>query len=326
MSDGQYISLGFYERQDLAAVVEYLTQSSDVDGIALWGRSMGAVSSIMYASKDDSIRCVVCDSPFGSLRWLVQDLVEQHGGKAGKYIPGIIIKSIVERIRKRIMKRAAFDIDDLNTIRYASTCQVPGLLFHGEGDDFVAPKHSQAVRDAFVGSCLHQLTPGGHNDERDEEIRDLITAFLRLYMVEKPSAAREAASQQERASVASGRSVDSVGPGVPASGVICSYESVTRKAPSTDRSRSSASPTSSARKSPAPTSAPSGGAGHRGGEAPRVVFPPLSPPSSDPGVDADGDASSLDMSIMVDVESGAQPISFRRERMLKVDCTSDLAD
>ncbi|EPY23000.1 hypothetical protein STCU_07959, partial [Strigomonas culicis] len=149
MSDGQYISLGFYERQDLAAVVEYLTQSSDVDGIALWGRSMGAVSSIMYASKDDSIRCVVCDSPFGSLRWLVQDLVEQHGGKAGKYIPGIIIKSIVERIRKRIMKRAAFDIDDLNTIRYASTCQVPGLLFHGEGDDFVAPKHSQAVRDAL---------------------------------------------------------------------------------------------------------------------------------------------------------------------------------
>ncbi|CAD2218270.1 hypothetical protein AGDE_10595 [Angomonas deanei] len=191
MSEGEYISLGFYERQDLATVTEYLYLQPDVDGIALWGRSMGAVTSVMYASKDRNIRCVICDSPFGSLRWLVHDLVEQNGGRTAKFIPSAVINNIVERIRKRIMRRAAFDIDDLNTVKYASQCQVPGLLFHGEEDDFVSYKQSMAVRDAFQASCIHMLVPGGHNDEREEEIHNLIVGYLRLYMIEKPQAERE---------------------------------------------------------------------------------------------------------------------------------------
>ncbi|CAC9511881.1 conserved hypothetical protein [Leishmania infantum JPCM5] len=198
MSEGEYISLGFYERQDLVAVVEFLTLKSDeVDGVALWGRSMGAVAAIMYASKDPWIRCIVCDSPFASLRLLIDDLVERHGGRTARVLPKILVHGIVERIRKRIMKRAAFDIDDLDAVKYAKACGVPALLFHGADDDFVSPTHCEMIRDAFPIPCLQQFTPGGHNCERQEDIHVLIRAFLRLYLIDKPQGAREIQAARE---------------------------------------------------------------------------------------------------------------------------------
>ncbi|KAK7200640.1 Alpha/beta hydrolase family/X-Pro dipeptidyl-peptidase (S15 family) [Novymonas esmeraldas] len=198
MSEGEYISLGFYERQDLVAVAEFLTLKSDeVDGVALWGRSMGAVAAIMYAAKDSWIRCIVCDSPFASLRLLINDLVERHGGRTARVLPGMVVRGVVERIRRRVMKRASFDIDDLDSVKYARACRVPALLFHGADDDFVSPAHSERIRDAFPTPCLQQFTPGGHNDERDDDIHDLIIAFLRLYLVDKPQGAREQQALRE---------------------------------------------------------------------------------------------------------------------------------
>ena len=44
--------------QDLAAVVDYLLLSKTVSRIGCWGRSMGAVTAIMYGSRDPSV-CIV---------------------------------------------------------------------------------------------------------------------------------------------------------------------------------------------------------------------------------------------------------------------------
>ena len=37
LSEGEYISLGWYERDDVDAVVEYLRNSNKVSTIGLWG-------------------------------------------------------------------------------------------------------------------------------------------------------------------------------------------------------------------------------------------------------------------------------------------------
>ncbi|KEG07754.1 hypothetical protein DQ04_08901020 [Trypanosoma grayi] len=187
LSDGEYVSLGFYERQDLATVVEYLAAQREVAGIGLWGRSMGAVASIMYAAKDPSIKCIVCDSPFSTLRLLIKDLVRRHGSK---HFPSLIINTIVGRIRKRIAQSANFDIDDISAVKYASECVVPAFIFHGAKDDFVAPQHSITVCNAFKGSALHHVVVGGHNDERDSTVQDTIRNFFTLYLLLKPEGER----------------------------------------------------------------------------------------------------------------------------------------
>jgi dienelactone hydrolase len=43
--------LGYYEQEDLQEVVDYIRKNSKVKSIALWGRSMGAVTALLYLNK-----------------------------------------------------------------------------------------------------------------------------------------------------------------------------------------------------------------------------------------------------------------------------------
>ncbi|CCW67952.1 unnamed protein product [Phytomonas sp. Hart1] len=178
-SDGEYISMGYYERQDLAAVVEYLRkQVEEVSSIAIWGRSMGAVTAIMYAAGDPSINCIVCDSPFSSLKELIDDLVTEHTESVSCCIPNFCKRGAVNVIRKNIIKRAMFDIDDVDTVKFARDCKVQTMLIHGEDDDFVLPEHSKRIFNAFKGSCVRTLVRGEHNDKRAPNVYMKILDFI----------------------------------------------------------------------------------------------------------------------------------------------------
>jgi len=106
LSEGEYISLGYYEKEDVNILINHLRERDIVTRIALWGRSMGAVTAIQCAQADPSIACIVCDSPFSSLHTLAMELV-QH---SDVNIPGIMLKLAFGMVRKSVKKRAKFDI------------------------------------------------------------------------------------------------------------------------------------------------------------------------------------------------------------------------
>lgn len=58
-SEGEYISLGWYERDDVQTVVDYLRGTGTVATIGLWGRSMGAVTALLHSDRDPSIAGIV---------------------------------------------------------------------------------------------------------------------------------------------------------------------------------------------------------------------------------------------------------------------------
>ena len=58
-SDGEYISLGWFERDDVQTVVDFLRNSETTSTIGLWGRSMGAVTALMHSDRDPSIAGIV---------------------------------------------------------------------------------------------------------------------------------------------------------------------------------------------------------------------------------------------------------------------------
>ncbi len=59
MSDGEWVTLGAREVDDLAVAVAHLRTLEHVSTIGLWGRSMGAVTALLYARRDPSIAGVV---------------------------------------------------------------------------------------------------------------------------------------------------------------------------------------------------------------------------------------------------------------------------
>jgi uncharacterized protein len=65
-SDGDASTLGYYERRDALAAVEYLNHRSDVDmsNVGVLGVSLGASVAIMAAAEAPEIKAVVADSPF----------------------------------------------------------------------------------------------------------------------------------------------------------------------------------------------------------------------------------------------------------------------
>lgn len=75
MSEGDYISLGWHERDDLQTVIDYLRETGKVSLIGLWGRSMGAATALLHGPWDPSIAGMVLDSPFSRLSELANEIV-----------------------------------------------------------------------------------------------------------------------------------------------------------------------------------------------------------------------------------------------------------
>jgi pimeloyl-ACP methyl ester carboxylesterase len=89
-SEGEWVTLGHKEQHDLKTVINYLRSTRKVSVIGLWGRSMGAVTSIFYAAKHPSdISGMVLDSPFSNLNRLTLELAQTF-----TRIPAIIAKLI----------------------------------------------------------------------------------------------------------------------------------------------------------------------------------------------------------------------------------------
>ena len=97
ISGGEYISLGWYERDDVAMIVEHLREQRRVSTIALWGRSMGAVTALLHADRDPSIAGLVLDSPFSDMSKLVNELAFQY-----TKLPGFMVNPVLKLVASTV--------------------------------------------------------------------------------------------------------------------------------------------------------------------------------------------------------------------------------
>jgi pimeloyl-ACP methyl ester carboxylesterase len=68
-SDGEYVSLGVQESEDVVVVLATLRRHA-LRSFTLWGRSMGAVTALLHQSHyvDTSVLSCIVDSAFTNLR------------------------------------------------------------------------------------------------------------------------------------------------------------------------------------------------------------------------------------------------------------------
>ena len=77
LSEGEYISLGYYEQDDVLTVLEHLRGVGTVSSVALWGRSMGAATSLLFSAKyneDPFLKAIILDSSFSSLVQIAREV------------------------------------------------------------------------------------------------------------------------------------------------------------------------------------------------------------------------------------------------------------
>ncbi|GAM26335.1 hypothetical protein SAMD00019534_095100, partial [Acytostelium subglobosum LB1] len=174
LSDGEYVSLGYYEKEDISTVVKHLRETGKISTIGLWGRSMGAVTSILYAKEDPSIAGMVLDSPFCNLYKVAEELVHSNVQK----MPKLMISLGLKMIRSSIKKRAHFDIKDLDITPTTEQVFIPALFAHGKDDDFVKPHHSEKLYEKYQGDKNRLLLEGDHNSERPHFFFESVCIFF----------------------------------------------------------------------------------------------------------------------------------------------------
>ncbi|XP_057961439.1 uncharacterized protein LOC131153260 isoform X2 [Malania oleifera] len=174
LSDGDYVSLGWHERDDLKVVVSYLRSNRQVSCIGLWGRSMGAVTSLLYGAEDTSIAGMVLDSAFSNLFDLMIELVDVYKIR----LPKFSVRMAVHYMRRVILKKAKFDIMDLNCLQVASKTFIPALFGHANEDKFIQPHHSDLIFKSYVGDKNIIKFDGDHNSSRPQFYYDSVTIFF----------------------------------------------------------------------------------------------------------------------------------------------------
>jgi len=172
LSEGDHVSLGMYEHQDLMSVIIYLQKLGIVSKIGVWGRSMGAATTVMLAGTDcSSVSAIVADSGFCSLEILISDLIHNFQS----WIPNSAIKIATSALKKSISSKASFDISSLCPINFVSKIKnVPALFGHAEGDNFIKKKHSETLYDKYPCDKTIIFFEGDHNTPRPDFFLDQI--------------------------------------------------------------------------------------------------------------------------------------------------------
>ncbi|PIN03596.1 putative alpha/beta hydrolase [Handroanthus impetiginosus] len=174
LSDGDYVSLGWHEKSDLKVVLSHLRSNKKISRIGLWGRSMGAVTSLLYGAEDPSIAGMVLDSAFSNLFNLMLELADVYKIR----LPKFTVKMAVQYMRRVIQRKAKFDIMRLDCIQVAPKTFIPALFGHAKDDKFIQPRHSDAIFKSYAGDKNIIKFEGDHNSSRPQFYYDSVSIFF----------------------------------------------------------------------------------------------------------------------------------------------------
>ena len=176
-SEGEYISLGYHEKEDVRIIIDFVEKLPGVGNIGLWGRSMGAATALLYSHSDDRIKCQCVDSPFAHFRELSIQLCKKEVN-----IPEFIINTVLYFLKKTIKKKNDMDIDKINPIEFAEISKTPTFFIHAMNDDLIPYKHTIQIYEKYGGIKSINIVEGKHNTQRQKHLINKIVNFFDKYL------------------------------------------------------------------------------------------------------------------------------------------------
>jgi fermentation-respiration switch protein FrsA (DUF1100 family) len=143
LNEGELISFGFHEMQDLETWYQYLLTRGEVDpdSIGVLGDSMGGSLVIQYAAQNENIQATVAHSAFSSLDDTVATSIEFFTGLPPfPFAPAIVFWAEQE---------VGFDSSEISAKTWISELSPrPVLLLHGGADTVISAESGQLLFDA----------------------------------------------------------------------------------------------------------------------------------------------------------------------------------
>ena len=117
------MTLGLKEQSDVLCIINHVKQQYKPLGICLWGRSMGAVTSLMFCyNSSNSIQALVVDSPFSSAKGMIKDTINNLNG-----VPKWVISAALIPIASTVHEKTGHDVLGINIKNLLSNITVPSF-------------------------------------------------------------------------------------------------------------------------------------------------------------------------------------------------------
>jgi fermentation-respiration switch protein FrsA (DUF1100 family) len=177
-SGGDAITVGALEQEDLLSVIDYVAARPDIDPnkIGAMGVSLGGVTTILAAARDQRIKAVVDDCGFTDITSVLETAFDYFLHLPPYPFAPISVKIAELRTGQQISKVRAVDVVGQISPR-------PIFIIHGLDDPAVPPSHSERMYAAAGQPKQVWFVPGAkHNGSRQvagAEYEQRVVAFFR---------------------------------------------------------------------------------------------------------------------------------------------------
>ena len=137
-SEGDVVGMGYLDRKDLLAWLDFLGNEND---IVFLGLSMGAsaVCCLSGEKLPSSVKGIISDSAFDNAEKELSHVLKKFG---------IFRKIILKHLKSYTKKLHNFNLSEANMLRFVKNTKVPILYIHGKKDNYVPYQNSQNLYNA----------------------------------------------------------------------------------------------------------------------------------------------------------------------------------
>jgi fermentation-respiration switch protein FrsA (DUF1100 family) len=190
-SEGEYITFGHYEKDDLNKWIDQEAEINPQQDIFLLGASMGAATTMLsQATPNPNVKAYIEDCGYDTLEQQLRDtlhLLTQYF----EYIPivnwmdwykkeGELIQKLNEQKVKPILK---FDLYTVSPFESVAVSGLPKLFIHGAADWFIPPIAEEKLYGNAIGYKEQLIVPGaGHAESFDvagETYKQTVLSFIK---------------------------------------------------------------------------------------------------------------------------------------------------
>lgn len=176
-SQGHTISLGYKERLDIQAGLDYLSRRQDVNlgRIIGYGVSFGGAAMIQAAAEDLRLQAIIIDSAYASVDSMALQTVERIG-----FVPPFLVKIIANIGLSMASLECGFDLQAFSPERAMAKIKQPVLFLHGKKDTLISWKESEKLfASAHEPKFLHYFETEGHyTTMNDPNYKMIVSNFL----------------------------------------------------------------------------------------------------------------------------------------------------
>ena len=177
VSDTAKVGLGVKEIADIKGAINYLESTKNVEKVALYGISYGAVLAILAGNVDDNVKGIYIDSPYNMITDLITGEIPRRTP-----IPGFIAGLLSQGIVWSSIWLEGINLNEIKPYESIKDLKYPVLMVHCKDDKRIPIYHSDQINEnAPLDTLYHKFENCDGHGKAYESNKTYYLGFAKTY-------------------------------------------------------------------------------------------------------------------------------------------------